>query len=161
VRGSEGDPCSQTCESFGVAAYSCFSFGSSDALTLGEEVRCYKNDGLVCGTDFTCKAIGELGDPCQSDNDCTDAAHCDFDTQLCTARAALGEACGGFDSPCVDGAFCNDSGECQALKAAGQACQSFQECESDCTDGVCTQSGDLGEGLIALVCGGQLTAGGQ
>lgn len=156
VRGSEGDPCSQTCESFGVGAYSCFSFGSSEQLTLGEEVRCYKNDGLVCGSDFTCKAIGELGDPCQSDNDCPDAAHCAFDTDVCTARAAVGEACDVFDAPCVDGAFCNDTGECQALKAAGEACAGLEECQGSCTGGMCEENSDLAEGLIGLVCGGAL-----
>lgn len=118
---------------------------------------CQFKDGLFCdGTTRTCKAFGNIGEPCTGFDSCVKAATCQYEQssskQVCVARAAIGEACSNSSSEsCVEGAACKDK-ICVAQKKAGEACALSSDCLSSyCKDAKCEgNGGSSGSGLICF-----------
>jgi hypothetical protein len=97
-----------------------------------------------------CVAVSALGQPCQQN--CTAGAVCDFDaaTPTCvvpTVRAA-GASCDGLTLLCGAGLYCDTTGTCTALLAAGEPCTSGAQCAppATCPAGQCQAPGTAGAG---------------
>lgn len=103
-------------------------------------------DGKTCFTDTQCKgecdkdsdaACGKCvtpaaGSACQFSSDCGDGFYCDFGTNKCAAKVAIGATCSGSSSnQCVDGAFCDSTAKkCVAQGGVGAACTTGGQCKS-------------------------------
>jgi hypothetical protein len=141
--GREGDPCSGTSNSgcdlrngfectFDPANYVCQRLpatGPCAANTVS-----YRCDPRVayCSPQGQCVPLGELGDPCVSDDYCLPAFVCS--DGVCTRRLrAVGEACRASEL-CVRGAHCDEGTKtCQRPKAAGLPCSYDAECAGNCS----------------------------
>jgi hypothetical protein len=161
AHGTVGQACSTTCTVEG-GGESCSGTspsisgagGASNASPVN--VGCYTNDGLYCSTGGTCQKPVQVGGACDSYGACTSTAYCDLQTRLCTAKAAVGAACSNFMG-CVAEAYCRAS-VCEAKKADGQPCTSFEECQGYCdlsedpTGGLCTGAGASGIVATSRLC---------
>lgn len=86
---------------------------------------CKVPKGAPCGT---CASLGQLGDACKVDADCSDAHYC---TNLkCTARLDVGQSCGATPQ-CGTDAHCS-GGSCKPRLDAGGTCK----VDSDCMSGL-------------------------
>jgi hypothetical protein len=155
-RGEAGDPCTSSCEAYGEGGYICTS-SENPALDPHETVQCFREEGLTCGPDLTCEALLSNGEACTNDEQCTAGNWCASDgttAPACAPQVGVGGACQPFSDACGEAAYCDDTNVCVAKKAAGQACTGFDECQGQCTDGLCTAPSDLSDGFLALICGG-------
>jgi hypothetical protein len=62
----------------------------------------------------------EVGDSCESSNECGPGLGCDTAQLRCAALAGAGEGC--TSTSCQEGLYCNGSNECAALPVEGQLC---------------------------------------
>lgn len=132
-RGKAGDGCSGTCTESGSTT-TCGGGGTS-----GGNALCFTNDGLACGADGKCAALAKVGETCTGD-DCVAAAYCDYSSEKCVTRAAIGGACQDSQQ-CAAGAHCA-ADKCAAAKPDGAACVDWDECASgDCEAGKCGPQG--------------------
>ncbi len=106
-------------------------------------------DPYFCGSDGRCVlGTADLGSSCSSSQpaSCKAPDLCPFGKGVCTAPAAVGEACerasAGDRSPCVQGAAC-DGSHCVPLKGDGADCMYDEEC----TSGICGL-GQCGRGSL-------------
>ena len=157
-RGSDGDPCSATCESQGNG-WACSGTGATPGLAEYTDIECWLDDGLYCSSDG-CAALGALGDDCSSGGRCATGTFCDGTTQVCTEVASVGEACvaagWSVDSSCEPGAYCTTDGVCAAQKVDGQPCDFSDECRGYCGDGTCLAGDSLeefGDSMLLMFCG--------
>ncbi|MBN2574513.1 MAG: hypothetical protein JXP73_08095 [Deltaproteobacteria bacterium] len=161
---SAGTFCSGSSSSADSPCDSVYGSGSSGTKQVGEKCD-FDNDcaggtegKATCEYDFdsgvgTCKALGEVGAPCESTFDCVDSAYCDYDSDLCAARVAAGGACT-LGSECLDGYYCpSGTNQCTAQKENGAACTSFSECRSSTCDGGTCKSSGLENPDVAMLCG--------
>lgn len=127
---------------------------NSDALTrrdgncepvpeVGED--CLRSARCVGGTfchelfsDWTCHERVEAGGDCSafdpSSSPCVEGAFCDG--EVCEPSAPRdGDLCA--EGQCAAGHYC-DLGVCRLLRANGESCESFDECESsECVEATC------------------------
>jgi hypothetical protein len=100
---------------------------------------CWFEDDLFCDpASITCAALAAEGQACGPQLRCAHGAWCNAGT--CAAKIAVGGACMTATSDaCQDGAWCsNASGNCEAVKADGEACGYFDQCASQrCPNGKC------------------------
>ena len=157
-RGSNGDPCSATCESQGNG-WACSGTGATPGLAEHTEVECWLDDGLYCSVDG-CAALGVSGEDCSNGGRCAAGTYCDMTTRVCTEAASIGEACATtgsmVDGSCDAGTYCTTNGVCAAQKADGESCESIDECLGFCSDSTC-QGGDpldeMGDSMMLMFCG--------
>lgn len=90
-------------------------------------------------TSMTCVALAQRGEACAQGFaglfDCQRPLVCNQTSLTCTDPPAVGQACDFF---CVEGAFCNDSNVCEAVKANGATCGGDSECSSRFCDDTLT-----------------------
>ncbi|MCC6666675.1 MAG: hypothetical protein IT375_23180 [Polyangiaceae bacterium] len=99
----------------------CFN----DTQCKGE---CDKESDAACGKCVTPAA----GSACQFSSDCGDDFYCDFGSNKCVAKLAVGATCSGSSSnQCVSGAYCDsNSKKCVGQSGAGSACTNSSQCKS-------------------------------
>jgi len=133
VPGKEGDACSATCTTSAEGNdRACNVFATSTANPQpGGTVSCYTNDGLYCNGNYVCQPLAAIGSSCTASGVCISSAYCDFTTNRCAAKGALGASCSDAFS-CGDGMYCTTAQVCAAKKAAGATCQTPLECQVDC-----------------------------
>lgn len=132
-----------TCEKIGDEGESCDdSQGCREGLYCNAEYDA--EAGEVIGT---CEAPAAIGESCESAN-CVDGAFCEtYDPEtgespnVCKALKSEGAGCN--YGQCNEDTYCQmseggSSGTCAARKAAGEPCESSDECQSDW----CGTSGD-------------------
>ena len=99
------------------------------------------------------------GGGCLEYNECA-SGYCsvNFELNSCAAGTcvpaapivSLGGACASGTDRCTDGAFCNSSGVCVQLLAAGGACDSTDDCAAglSCANSLCTPRAELGKPCV-------------
>lgn len=135
VRGKEGDACSSTCTTSADGNdRSCDSgvvaSGTANPQPIGA-ASCYTNDGLYCNSNYVCQPLAAIGTSCTGSDVCISSAYCDFTTNKCAAKGALGANCSDAFG-CGDGMYCTTTQVCAAKKAAGATCTTPLECQVDC-----------------------------
>lgn len=117
----------------------CTALPPSELPGLGE--ACDPNEG--CDEGFCAGGScveGNDGDPCDPDYlECADDNICVVvgTAGTCNAPPAVGEAC--LEEQCAADAFCNASGQCEALRGAGDECD-LENNGAECVSGTCLQS---------------------
>lgn len=88
----------------------------------------------------TCVARKALGAQCTSADECVTTAFCQSGT--CAAKLPLGSACDGFSKVCDDKLKCDSATQkCIAKLADGAACQGSNDCAGGrCSSGKCASS---------------------
>ena len=137
------DPC------IGTASPSQRSFegaGSPTGYTF-----CDRDQGLMCSPSYVCVAIGGLGDPCDSSDQCDGIkTYCEFGSGSCQSRLPAGAACTNALGACVDGSDCDPATSvCRMLDGAGAAC-SAGAFPSTCLAGYCGSSGTCPDPLPGI-----------
>jgi hypothetical protein len=115
---------------------------------------CYVADGVRCDTSTGgCVAFKAIGEACGgSSTDCVNSAYCDVAQRLCVARKAIGSACTSSQQ-CVAGSTCDTTRTCVGQLADGAACTQSARCASGrCVNGTCSASSSGNLGL-AFICG--------
>ncbi|QDG51740.1 hypothetical protein FIV42_13575 [Persicimonas caeni] len=147
----EGTYCNQEYdEDTGEFVGTCEKIGDVGDACGGSSQSC--KDGLFCDQQYdsdtgqtvgTCKAPSAVGESCDSGG-CVDGAYCEtYDPEtgespnVCKARKGEGEGCNygqcnesTYCKVAEDGSSGSFSGTCTALKAAGEPCESSDECMS-------------------------------
>jgi hypothetical protein len=120
--------------------------------------------GLLAGMFTDVSGVGQ-GQSCESDS-CLEGLYCAPSVlmpdagarscRVCQPPLAVGTACAYDGVPCVTGAWCkydvDGTSACAAMGAAGDACQSPQECRSGFCNypkGVCDDGGRTGDPCAA------------
>ena len=151
MEGKAGDsPCVGTQDGNVIMGYS--DSNATDVVARG--YVCDLAKGIRCDSG-TCKALVGVGGTCSSSSQCSTDLYCDYVSDKCAPRVAVGGACAGSSSDlCVATAYCDStSKKCSAQLANGVACTKYDMCLSNvCTDSVCKDSGLDGFGL-GLLCG--------
>ena len=118
------------------------------------QASCDGNNGAACtfpGNSIQCVAASCTGGNATSATTCNGAGACTTATTTAcsTNQCADGTKCSGGCSaslPCGTGQYCDTTGACLPLKAAGAQCKSNSECTSTfCVDNVCCGSACNGE----------------
>jgi hypothetical protein len=183
ARLADGEPCEDDlqCLNLGCIEGTCGgeasggTCASSDDCSGSEfclEGTCVppRADGAACTDDEQCSDVcmdgacapfaacgaGEVGEPCDSSDNCQEGLLCSAETDRCIAAVAIGDTCRGlFASDCAQGSYCEvedfsteqPTGTCTALKPDGADCTVGSECES----GACS---DAGTCETPALCGG-------
>lgn len=118
--------------------------------------RVYECDAaLYCDTDTEkCTQRPAVGEACDGSDQCEATAYCSSDL-ICVTSATEGEACG--ERFCASDLYCDDTSRCVPTKASGSPCESFSECTSGfCTNGICDaeSQSSFGIGLMCSLLGG-------
>jgi hypothetical protein len=103
-----------------------------------------------------CVALAAVGQPCTSDSTCVTSAYCNSSTvsPVCATRLADGSSCATAPTACLTTSACNPvTNVCQALIAAGGACESDVECASgSCVADTCASG--AANSPVTVYCGG-------
>lgn len=96
-----------------------------------ENEECYNyecNEGLYCdGESNTCKALGDLYDPCESDSDCKGDLRCGQTNNLCSKEyPEEGEYCDNYDIYCSNDFMCLDN---VCVKKNGTCSDAEEDCK--------------------------------
>ena len=129
--------------------------------TLGEACEFTCGGGTVCAeTSNTCVALPTMaGQPCLGPSrNCGFGAnlYCDTATNTCVPKVGDGTACGAeFGTGICDYGYCDGDfqtrGVCRPYKAAGQACEGFNQCGPlSCENGVCRLATSTCRGVVTL-----------
>lgn len=129
-----GEPCSSTCESDSRNSTSCGTYATNSNSSV--KATCWVNEGLVCGSSFTCVAVPNLGQDCSGSSFCSSGAYCS--NSVCVAQIATG-SCSYSSKACASSSYCDyDTNQCTPKKAKGDPCNSDEECVGgDCLDDHC------------------------
>jgi len=98
--------------------------------------------GVRCDATSHCVALGLVGAPCASPDDCSPYERCDATTRTCTELPTLGMPC---DTRCAGEAWCKleseSMGTCMAPQPNGTPCEDSGECVSqNCKPGALFES---------------------
>ena len=142
-----GDECNSTCSASGNSV-SCFGFGGDDE---GFKRACYRNDGLLCGSNGTCEALIEEGGACEEsfNSPCVEGLRCA--EGVCSPQLAAGEACDNNNDCMSD--FCETGGGvCANLIVDGEMCQEEIPCASSFCSTDTNQCLTEEEGALGFIC---------
>jgi hypothetical protein len=146
-RGTAGEACSASCESFAGSGWICTGGGLDEV----EEVQCWRDDGLIC-REGMCTALGGPGDECFFDDECRDDAYCDG--TACQTRVEAGAACT-TSSECATSTYCAET--CTPQLGEGEACSDDEQCLGQNCAGTCGPNEVLdafADFALAFICGG-------
>jgi Dickkopf-like protein len=131
--------CGGVCTPFATVGGACVASGGPPDQSCDPTVQ-------FCGDDAICDIKAQKGKPCSDDSQCI------FDF-ICVAgicndppRIARDEVCGTTSPPCADGLYCDETGTCEPLLAAGAACARPDACKTGlvCANAVCAPWLDVG-----------------
>ncbi len=131
--------CGGTCTAFAVPGGACVQAGGTPDVTCDPSVQ-------FCGGGATCEHKVQKGAPCVVDDDCLFDYVCVAGKCDTSARTGRGDVCGTSSPPCADGLYCDETGACAPLVAAGQPCARPDACNPgmSCESGACAPFLDVG-----------------
>jgi hypothetical protein len=104
-----------------------------------------------CGDDGTCQHKVHEGQPCVADENCLFQFFCVSGKCGPNARVQQGNVCGTDQPPCAEGLYCDETGACEPLVAAGGTCAKADACQAGmtCESGICAPWLDAGSACVA------------
>lgn len=131
--------CGGVCTAYAAPGGACVPTGGTPDVTCDPSVH-------FCAGNGTCEHRQQPGAACTADEQCIFDFVCAAGKCNDAPRVAQGNACAPDMLPCQDGLYCNESGLCVPLAAAGQACARPNACQAGlfCLGGACTAWLDVG-----------------
>ena len=131
--------CGGTCTPYASPGDACVPTGGTPAMTCDPSVH-------YCAADGTCQHLGQKGAACAGDGECIFDYACVAGKCSDPPRLHPGDVCGTNLPPCADGQYCDETGVCAPLLAAGEPCVRLDACKPGlaCAGGTCATWLDAG-----------------
>jgi hypothetical protein len=131
--------CGGICQPYAAPGGACVTTGGTPDMTCDPSVQ-------FCGGMSTCEHKVQKGQPCVADLDCIFDYVCVAGKCDTSARTKRDDVCGTTSPPCADGLYCDETGACEPLVAAGGACAKPDACKAGmtCEGGICAPWLDVG-----------------
>lgn len=147
----EVEPCEEGCCAGACVVPTVAALGESCSV----DFLCEAGAGCVydeAAQDSLCSRLAGEGEPCAGEVGCAEGLVCDWSTERCVTRGAVGDVCTSFGgASCLPGAVCIDpefdgTGRCEALGEVGDPCDGVcREFGVLCEEGVCVKAPPPGE----------------
>jgi hypothetical protein len=136
--------CGGTCTAYAQPGGACVASAGTPELTCDPSVH-------FCSGDGVCFHKETQGGPCAADEQCLFDFVCVDGKCDDPPRVARDEVCTVSGTPCEDGLYCDETGACEPLVSAGEACAKAHACQAGmvCTGAVCAPWHDTGSACDA------------